>query len=93
MTPLDLADRTEHDALRVAVANHIANGWRVESQTNLQAVLVKGHRPNHLLHFFIGLLTIGVWWLFVWLPLILFSGEKRRVLTVDGTGEVKVRKS
>lgn len=55
----------------------------MESRTDRQVVLVKGHRPNHLLHFFIGLFTLGLWWLLVWLPLTIFGGEKRKVLNVE----------
>ncbi len=67
-------------------------GYRVESQVANQAVLVKGRRPNHLLHLILGVVTISLWWLFVWLPLVLFGGEKRRVVTVDTFGNVAVTK-
>ena len=30
-----------------AVANEVRQGWRIESQTDYQAVIVRGHRPNH----------------------------------------------
>jgi hypothetical protein len=63
-------------------------GWRIESQTEYQAVIVKGHRPNHILHFIIGLFTLSLWWIFVWIPLTIFGGEKRRVVAVDEWGRV-----
>ena len=68
-----------------------AQGRRVESQSDFQAVLIHGHRPNHLLHFVIGLFTIGIWWL-VWLVMSVVGGEKREMVTVDEWGNVTVQK-
>jgi hypothetical protein len=68
------------------VAYYVGQGYRPESQTDFQAVLVSGRRPNHLLHFIIGLVTLGLWWIFVWLPLAIFGGEKRKVVSVDEYG-------
>lgn len=64
------------------------DGWRVESQTDFQAVLVKGRRPNHLLHLVLSVLTLGLW-LIVWAALAILGGEKRMVLSVDQAGELK----
>lgn len=69
----------------------IAQGRRVESQSDYQAVLVHGHRTNHLLHFFIGFVTLGLWWI-VWLGLAIFGGEKREMVTVDEWGNSSVQK-
>lgn len=73
--------------LSQAVAREVAAGYRVESQTGIMAVMVKGRRVNHLLHFFIGIFTIGLWWI-VWLILAITGGEKREVLTVDDYGNI-----
>jgi len=70
----------------------IASGGRIESQSDFQAVVVKGHRPNHVLHFIIGLVSLGFWWLFVWLPIAIFGGEKRSIAAVDEFGNVGVQK-
>jgi hypothetical protein len=70
-----------------AVAGRVATGYRVESQTDMQAVLVKGKKPNHILHLILTLVTAGLW-LLVWIPLAIFGGEKRTVLTVDDYGTV-----
>ena len=78
--------------LEQAVQDHVREGFRVETITDSQAVVVKGRRPNHLLHFFLSLFTLGFWALFVWLPIGVFGGERRRVLTVTGPGQVNVRK-
>lgn len=74
--------------LAMSVTQWVSQGWRVEMQTDNQAVLVKGHRPNHLLHFFIGLFTLGLWWVFVWIPVAIFVREQRRTITVDPWGRV-----
>lgn len=69
----------------------VANGARIESQSDFQAVVVRGHRVNHLLHFLIGLLTLGIWWL-VWIMIAITGGEKRQMVTVDQFGNVFVQK-
>lgn len=77
-------------SLAQTIASQVAQGARVESQSDFQAVLVRGHRPNHTLHFIIGLLTLGVWWL-VWIAIAIFGGEKRSMVTVDEYGNVAVQ--
>jgi hypothetical protein len=47
--------------LAQAVANWVHGDWRVESQTDFQAVMVKGHRTNHVLHLILTLVTLGIW--------------------------------
>lgn len=79
------------EALARAVHTQVAQGARIESQSDFSAVLVKGHRPNHLLHFFIGLVTLGFWWL-VWIALVLMGGEKRMAVSVDEWGNTNVQK-
>jgi hypothetical protein len=75
-------------ALSQRVAQFAKGGWRVESQTDLQAVLVKGHRPNHLLHLVLTVLTLGLWAI-VWIIVATTSKERRAVLTVNQAGEVR----
>jgi hypothetical protein len=91
-----LAQTEKSDAERKALlANtlqgQVASGARIESQGDFQAVVVKGHRVNHLLHFLIGLLTLGLWWL-VWIVIAITGGEKRQMITVDQFGNVFVQK-
>lgn len=74
------------------VAEHVRGGYRVESQTDYQAIMVRGRRPNHLLHLVLSVLTFGVWALFVWLPVAVLAGEKRRVVTIDPFGNVQTSK-
>ena len=68
-------------SLDAAIANYVKWGWRVESRTEHQAVIVKGHRPNHILHLILTLITLGVW-AFVWILVVIFGGEKRQTITV-----------
>ena len=60
---------------------------RVESQSDYQAVLVSGKKVNHVLHLILTLLTFGLW-VFVWIGLVIFGGEKRRMVSVDEYGQV-----
>lgn len=76
------------DELDHAVALKVCGGCRVEARSDFQAIVVDGRPVNHLLHFLLGLVTVGLWWLFVWLPLSLTGGEQRIVLTVDEQGRV-----
>jgi hypothetical protein len=69
----------------------VANGARIESQSDFQAVVVRGHRVNHLLHFLIGFITFFLWWI-VWLVLAITGGEKRQMISVDQFGNVFVQK-
>ena len=77
-----ITDQERKELLNWEVGLRVLQGYRVESQTDFQAVLVSGRRVNHLLHFFISLFTLG-FWLIVWLALGLFGGEKRVVVRVD----------
>lgn len=83
-------ERTER--LAGTVSSYVGQGYRVESQTPHQAIMVKGRRVNHLLHFIIGVFTLSLWWFCVWLPLALFGGEKRKVVTVDTYGNIQTAK-
>ena len=77
--------------LAAAVQNAVIGGWRVESQTEEQAVLVKGKRPNHVLHLILTLITLFTWGI-VWLALVIFGGEKRQIISVDDYGNTLITK-
>lgn len=79
------------EALARAIHTQVAQGARVESQSDFQAILVTGHRPNHVLHLILGFLTLGLWWL-VWLGLAIFGGEKRMSVSVDEWGNTNVQR-
>ena len=96
MATLPATMHKSHDerrqALAGAVQTQVAGGARVESQSDYQAVTVKGQRVNHLLHFIIGIFTLSAWWFLVWIPLAIFGGERRRTVTVDNFGNVGVQR-
>ena len=79
------------EALAISVANSIARGLRVESQSDYQAVLVKGKPVNHILHLILTVCTLTVWGL-VWIALVIFGGEKREVARVDEWGNTSIQK-
>lgn len=76
-------------ALSQAVSREVSNfdGWKVESRTMWQAVLVKGGKPNHLLHLILTFFTFG-FWIPVWMFISFMSRRQTLVLTVDEAGRV-----
>jgi hypothetical protein len=74
-----------------AVANEVRQGYRIESQTDYQAILVKGNRPNHLLHLILTIFTAGLWG-FVWIGVAIFGGEKREVVDIDPYGHTNIQR-
>lgn len=87
----DLIDTKTSEQRRAILAQNVtsavAAGARVETQSDFMAVLVSGKKVNHLLHFFIGIFTLGAWWI-VWAILALTGGEKRAMIQVDEYGNV-----
>jgi len=84
------SDQERKALLAQTLQGQIVSGGRVESQSDFQAVLVRGQRVNHVLHFLIGLLTLGIWWV-VWLIMAVAGGEKRSLVSVDEFGHVSVQ--
>lgn len=62
---------------------------RIESYSDLSAVIVIGKPVNHLLHLVATIITFGVWSL-VWLILVLTAGEKRELIRVNESGDITV---
>ena len=79
-------------ALANTVTGLIAQGCRVESQSDTHAVLVSGKPINHILHLILSLVTCSAW-LIVWGALAIFGGEKRKLVNVDEYGNVSVQKT
>ena len=65
-----------------AVATEVRQGWRVESQTDSQVVMVKERRSIYLLH----LLSI----IFTGPQAPTTGSEKREVITIDEYGHVDI---
>lgn len=76
--------------LDAELAKRASAGWRlVLRESDTEAVMEKGKRPNHLLHFLISVFTLGIWALLVWLPLSMFKHVKRTRITVDAQGVLR----
>jgi hypothetical protein len=73
------------------VTAQVADGARVESQSDYQAVLLRGHRLNNTLHIILTIFTLGLWAI-VWLLLAIFTGEKRSVASVDEWGNAAIQR-
>jgi hypothetical protein len=76
-------------ALANSIRQHVAQGWRVESQTDTDAILVRGQRCNHVLHLILSLVTFGIWAI-VWIIMAIISGERRMSISVDEFGNTLV---
>ncbi|MGW1532136.1 DUF4234 domain-containing protein [Streptomyces aureus] len=70
-----------------AITSEVAAGFRVESQTDAQAVLVKGTGVNHMLQLVLSLVTCGAWAI-VWAIMYFVAKPKRLILTLDEFGNV-----
>lgn len=79
------------ELLARTVQGQLAQGARVESQSDFQAVVVKGKPVNHTLHLILTIVTLGFWGL-VWIGIAVFGGEKRAMVTVDEYGNAAVQK-
>jgi hypothetical protein len=91
--PLRNSAEARKQALFNAVRSEVRSGWYVESQSDYHATLANAKNHRHGLHLFLSIITFGLWGLFVWLPLSVFGGLKRKMLSIDGYGNVTVRKA
>ena len=85
------SDEERKRLLAQAVNVHVIQGARVESQSDFQAIFVKGKPLNHILHVILSLVTCGAWAL-VWIALAIFAGEKRFIAAVDEYGNTNVQR-
>ena len=82
---------TRKAALARTVANQVRDGWHVQSQTDYQAVLVKGKRTSHGVHLFASIFTATLW-VPVWIVMIFRNRDRHRVVDVDAYGNVNIQK-
>ena len=54
------------------INSYLLLGYRLESRTDTRATVVKGKRPNHVLHLLLTVFTLGVWAI-VWIILSITS--------------------
>ncbi|MFN0155520.1 MAG: hypothetical protein ACKVUT_14195 [Gaiella sp.] len=73
------------------VSNQVAAGWRIESQSDYQAIFLKGRHVRHILHLVLSILTVGVW-LPVWLVMWAVYREHRQIAEVDEYGNIRLNK-
>ena len=94
ITPLSKRKSSEErkEILSRQIQQAVIRGARIESQGDYMAVIVAGKKVNHILHFFLGIVTAGLWWI-VWFFLIITGGEKRKIITVDEDGHVLTKKA
>lgn len=84
-TPRTLSLEERSEILARLVSEQVRHGWRILSQTQTQAQLVKGHRTNHILHLILTIITLGVWSI-VWLLMVILGGEKHKMISVNEYG-------
>ena len=85
-----VSDNEKANKLANAVANEVASGWRVESQTSVQAILVKGKEINHILQIILSVITLG-FWLLVYVPLWAINRRRTKIVRVDDFGNVLIQ--
>jgi hypothetical protein len=86
--PPILSPLERQDILVQQIARCVTLGARVEAQGPYNASIVRGEPVNHVLHFLIGALTCGAWWL-VWAFLGVRGGADRTTIVVDEYGAVR----
>jgi len=83
---MDKASENEKaNKLALAISTEVTKGWRVESQSQIQAVLVKGKPINNTLHIVFSVLTLGVW-LLIYVPILLVNRRQTKIIRVDEFG-------
>lgn len=74
-----------------AISGEVRQGARIESQSDVQAVIVRGSKPNHILHLILTLITLGLWGI-IWIAVAVLGGEKRGVIDVDEYGNTNIQR-
>jgi hypothetical protein len=89
--PKTRTDADRNAMLAQSVANEVRKDWRVQSQTDFQAVMEKGKRTSHGLHLFLSIVTVGLW-IPVWVAVWYLNRDQNEVINVDGYGNVNIAK-
>ncbi|MSV55300.1 MAG: hypothetical protein F2900_06840 [Actinobacteria bacterium] len=80
-----ISDTEKANKLALAIATQVTKGWRVESQSPVQGVLVKGKPINHTLQIFLSVITAGMW-LFIYIPTFIVNRRQTKIIRVDDFG-------
>jgi hypothetical protein len=86
-TPHSIEERSR--ILHKHVILEASYGWKLEVETEFEAVLSRGKRVNHILHLLLSLLTLG-FWIIPWAIMTAGSGEKRETISVDECGNTRI---
>jgi hypothetical protein len=78
-------------ALANAITREVALGARVETQTDVSAVLVRGSKCNHTLHLILTIFTCGIWSI-GWAIIAAVQKEHRSTLIVNEFGQVQIQR-
>jgi hypothetical protein len=73
------------------VSNEVREGWRIESQTDYDAYLVKGQHTSHVLHLILTIITLGAWGI-VWIVMAYLNRTQRETINVDEWGNLSIQK-
>jgi hypothetical protein len=90
-SPIMISPDQRQALLSQHVQMAVARGARVQHADAYGATVVYGKAVNHVLHAILTLFLLGIW-LFVWIPLAIFGGEKRELIRVDDFGRVTTQK-
>ena len=80
-----ISDSEKASKLAQGIATQVSKGWRVESQSQIQGVLVKGKNVNHTLQIFISVITLG-FWLLVYIPIAIVNRRQTKIIRIDDFG-------
>ena len=80
-----ISESEKANKLATAVSGEVSRGWRVESQSQVQAILVKGKNINHTLQIFLSVITLGGW-LLVYIPIFIINRRQTRIVRIDDFG-------
>lgn len=69
----------DQQQLQATLSSWTSKGWHVESQVGTNLIMVKGQRPNHILHLILSIITAGLW-IPVWILITLTGGEKHATI-------------
>lgn len=83
---MSVSTEQKRQVVTAEVTRAVSKGARVELQTDESAVVVFGHRVNHVLHLILTLVTAGLWAL-VWIIAAIVGGERRQTLTISDVGK------
>lgn len=87
--PATLTGEQRRQRLDFALAGMTAQGWQIESQGQLQAVVASGQSVNNVLHAILTIFTCGVW-LVVWMLVSVTNKTARQTVYVDEWGRLLV---